>query len=201
MGPEQIAEHADLLLGVEFGPQVHEVEEGPQREAHHEVLAIVEREDAAGVLLGDAGIAASPRWVVLDVVTHRGPPHEVHALVKATAARDGRAVTVVVPQDPGQAGVDQAAAYTRELVGYDVRTRRPTGDKVTRARPWSAQVGAGNAGIVRGPWAAGFIAEHHAFPEGGHDDQVDASADAFATLAVCRDDSDDEIISRAGRRR
>lgn len=137
----------------------------------------------AGVLLGDAGREASPRWVVLDVVTHRGPPHEVHRLVRATAERDGRAVTVVVPQDPGQAGVDQAAAYTRELVGYGVRTRRPTGDKVTRARPWSAQVGAGNAGIVRAPWTAAFVAELHAFPEGGHDDQVDASADAFAALA------------------
>ena len=155
----------------------------------------------AGVLLGDAGREASPRWVVLDVVTHRGAPHEVHALVKATAERDGAGVTVVVPQDPGQAGVDQAAAYTRELVGYDVRTRRPTGDKVTRARPWSAQVGAGNAGLVRAPWTAAFVAELHAFPEGSHDDQVDASADAFATLAVYRDDPDDENISRAGRRR
>lgn len=136
-----------------------------------------------GVLLGDAGREASPRWVVLDVVSHRGPPHEVHKLVSATAARDGRAVTVVVPQDPGQAGVDQAASYTRELAGYDVRTRRPTGDKVTRARPWSAQVGASNAALVRAPWTATFVAELHAFPEGGHDDQVDASADAFATLA------------------
>ncbi len=137
----------------------------------------------AGVLLGDRGPMESPRWVVLDAVMHRGPPHEVHALVKATAARDGRAVTVVVPQDPGQAGVDQAAAYTRELAGYDVRTRRPTGDKVTRARPWSAQVGARQAAVVRAPWTAAFVSEHHAFPDGPHDDQVDAAADAFAVLA------------------
>ena len=137
----------------------------------------------AGVLLGDRGPAVAPRWVVLDVVTHRGPPHEVHRLIASTAAQDGRAVTVVVPQDPGQAGVDQARGYQRELAGYDVRTRRPTGDKVTRARPWSAQVGARNAALVRGPWVAGFVGEHHAFPDGPHDDQVDAAADAFAVLA------------------
>ena len=55
VGPHQVAEGADLLLGVELGAQVEEVQEGPQAEAHHEVLAVVERQDAAGVLLGIAG--------------------------------------------------------------------------------------------------------------------------------------------------
>ena len=137
----------------------------------------------AGVLLGDLGYGAHPRWVVLDVLTHRGPPHEVHALVKATAERDGHKTTVVVPQDPGQAGVDQAHTFARELAGYDVRRRRPIGDKLTRARPWSAQVGSRAVALMRSPWAHAFVAEHHSFPDGPHDDQVDAAADAFAVLA------------------
>lgn len=137
-----------------------------------------------GVLLGDRGPAATPRWVVLDCVTHVGPPHEVHALVQSTAQADGRDVVVVLPQDPGQAGVDQAAAFVRELAGFTVRTRRPSASKVVRAGPWSSQVGARNAALVRGPWVAGFIAQHHAFPDGPNDDKVDSAADAFAELST-----------------
>lgn len=136
-----------------------------------------------GVLLGDRGPSAVPRWVVLDCITHVGPPHEVHALVRATAQADGRDVVVVLPQDPGQAGVDQVGAFVRELAGFTVRPRRPSAAKVVRAGPWSSQVGARNAALVRAPWVAGFIAQHHAFPEGPHDDKVDAAADAFAELA------------------
>ena len=36
---------------------------------------------------------------------------------------------------------------------------------------------------MRAPWAHAFVAEHHSFPDGPHDDQVDAAADAFAVLA------------------
>lgn len=135
-----------------------------------------------GVLVGDRGAGVVPRFVVADVVSHVGPPHEVHALIAATAAQDGPAVTVVIPQDPGQAGVDQARTFARELAGYDVRLRRPTGDKTTRALPFSAQVGARNVALAPGPWVAGYVAQLHAFPDGARDDKVDASADAFAAL-------------------
>jgi predicted phage terminase large subunit-like protein len=138
----------------------------------------------AGALLGDRGPGSIPRYVVLDVVTLRGAPHEVRALVRATAERDGRDVVVVVPQDPGQAGVEQAQSYVRDLAGWTTRTRRPTGDKITRAGPLSAQAGARNVAVLRGPWTHPFVGELHAFPDGPHDDQVDAAADAFAELAA-----------------
>ena len=54
VGPHQVAQFADFLLGIELGPQIHKVQESPQAEAHHEMLAIVERENAAGVLLGES---------------------------------------------------------------------------------------------------------------------------------------------------
>lgn len=137
-----------------------------------------------GVLLGDRGEGVVPRFVVLDVVTHQGPPHELHALVRQTAEADGPSVVVAMPQDPGQAGKDQAETYRRELAGFDVRTRPVSGDKVQRAGPWSSQVGARNVALVRGPWTPGYVAQHHAFPDGPHDDKVDASSEAFATLAL-----------------
>ncbi len=105
-----------------------------------------------GVLMGDRGEGIVPRYVVLDVVTHVGPPHEVHALIARTAEADGRSVTVRIPQDPGQAGKDQAQTYARELVGYTVVAKPVTGDKVTRAGGFSSQVGARNVAVVRAPW-------------------------------------------------
>jgi predicted phage terminase large subunit-like protein len=89
-----------------------------------------------------------------------------------------------MPQDPGQAGKDQAETYRRELAGFDVRTRPVSGDKVQRAGPWSSQVGARNVALVRGPWTPGYVAQHHAFPDGPHDDKVDASAQAFNELVM-----------------
>ena len=155
-----------------------------------------------GVLLGDRGAGTVPRWVVLDVVRHVGPPHEVHDLIAKTAARDGRDVIVRLPQDPGQAGKDQALTYRRELAGYTVVTKPVTGDKTVRAGGWSSQVGAQNAALVRAPWNATYVAEHHAFPDATHEDAVDASADAFGELAqtVVIDDNPGQSFG-AGHRR
>ena len=141
------------------------------------------------MLWGDRGDRAKdgslnvPRWVVLDCITHVGPPHEVHELLKRTAMADGTAVPVIVPQDPGQAGKDQADTYRRELTGFRVVSRPVTGDKIVRAGPYSSQVGARNVGLVRGPWTVAFVAQHHAFPEVTHDDKVDAAALGFSHLA------------------
>jgi hypothetical protein len=52
VGPHQIAELANFVLGIELGPQIEEVQEGPQAEAHYEVLAHVKGQDTAGVLFG-----------------------------------------------------------------------------------------------------------------------------------------------------
>ena len=54
MRPHQVTELADLLLRVKFGPEIHEVEKGSKAEAHNEMLAVVERQDAAGVFFGEA---------------------------------------------------------------------------------------------------------------------------------------------------
>ena len=143
-----------------------------------------------GVLEGDRGekgpdgLPIVPRYVVLDVVSHTGPPHEVHKLVKDTAEADGRGVVIRLPQDPGQAGKDQAQTFKRELSGFTVVTKPVTGDKVVRAGPYSSQVGANNFGIVRAPWNKAFVDQHHNFPEAKEDDKVDAGADAFNELTT-----------------
>ena len=134
------------------------------------------------------------------MATVRGAPHEVEALILATAARDGRDVTVCLPQDPGQAGLAQVQYLTRKLDGYRVEVRRPSEKKVTRWGPISSQVGARNVGLVRAPWTAAVIAEGHAAPDGPNDDILDALADAHSVLADVGE-GDSEGFSRGGRRR
>ena len=54
-----------------------------------------------------------------------------------------------------------------------------TGDKVTRAEPFASQLNVGNVLMLRGEWNDALLAELRMFPNGAHDDQVDALSDAF----------------------
>lgn len=103
--------------------------------------------------------------------------------IKALAGQDGARVKVRLPQDPGQAGKGQARHLASTLAGYPVVFYPVTGSKEHRATPLASQAQAGNVKLVRGPWNEAFLAEAESFPEGVHDDQIDAASDAFDELA------------------
>lgn len=104
------------------------------------------------------------------------------ALIKATALSDGRLLKQSLPQDPGQAGKSQVAAFAKMLAGHSVHFSLESGDKVTRATPLASQINAGNVIMVRGPWNKPFTDECRLFPFGKYDDQVDAAARGFNQL-------------------
>jgi predicted phage terminase large subunit-like protein len=138
----------------------------------------------AGVLMGrlDNGM-----FIVADVKREQVTAHEVRNLTRNTAVIDSakhKYIRITVPQDPGQAGKEQAASYIKHLAGFNVTTIRPSGNKVTRAEPFSAQWQAGNVLVLAGDWNERYFSELEAFPESVHDDMVDASSDAFNTLAT-----------------
>lgn len=89
---------------------------------------------------------------------------------------------VGIPQDPGQAGKSQVKSFTKLLAGYNVVALPVSGDKVTRAQPFAAQVNVGNVRMLRGEWNKDFKDELRNFPNGKYKDQVDAAADAFNDL-------------------
>lgn len=127
------------------------------------------------------------RYIVLDVVHGRWASNDVRTRITATAARDRAtypSVRVRLPQDPGQAGKEQAHSYIQMLAGYSVKVERVTGDKVVRAEPFSSQWQAGNVLVLQAAWNDLLLAELEAFPEGAHDDLVDAAADAFTDVAL-----------------
>ena len=88
-----------------------------------------------------------------------------------------------VEQEPGSGGKESAEYTIRQLAGHSVRAERPTGDKVTRWRPFAAQCEGGNVKLVKGPWNAAFLDELTVAPHGANDDQIDAAALAFSKLA------------------
>lgn len=122
------------------------------------------------------------RFVIGDMVRLRVGPDQRDAAMVNTAGLDSRAVKISIPQDPGQAGKTQVLYLTRSLAGYSVVSSPESGDKVTRAEPVAAQVNVGNVLMLRGEWNHAFIDELRMFPNGSHDDQVDAFSRAFSHL-------------------
>jgi len=117
---------------------------------------------------------------VVDMRRARGRPSDVERLIRQTAMTDGREVDIYMEQEPGSSGVNMIDHYTRAVLdGFSFRGVRSTGPKEVRANPVSSFAEAGNVRVVRASWNGDFLDEVEAFPNGSHDDQVDAMSGAF----------------------
>ncbi len=135
----------------------------------------------AGVLLGRD---KENRLYILDVVRLRGTPGANEQTIKQIVELDGKAVSVRMEQEPGSSGVRQIDDYRRRvLMGWDFKGIKSTGSKEVRANPVASQAEAGNIKLIRGKWINAFLDEIDAFPQGGHDDQVDALSGALGCLS------------------
>lgn len=159
-----------------------------------------------GVLLG---ITPQDVVYVLDVQRYQFESNAVRALIKRTAERDaagiiyaadevdsrgkviafgaeafrfsGR-VRIHLPQDPAQAGKDQAEQLKSMLSGFDVTVQPVSGSKAVRARGLADATNGGNVILVEGEWTHAFKEEYRKFREDEEhefDDQVDGGADAY----------------------
>ena len=64
-----------------------------------------------------------------------------------------------------------------------VEVHRPEGDKVMRANAWFAEAALGQFYMVQGNWNEGFLDQLSSFPEGRHDDRIDAVSGARQVIA------------------
>lgn len=123
-------------------------------------------------------------WWVMDVRRLRGTPATVEAAIESTARADGAGVECWLEHDPGQAGKAEASHYLRHFPHLGIHFNPvPRVGKVERAQLVSPQVEHGNCKLVRGEWNDAFIAECDAFPQGTHDDSVDALSGAYGVMA------------------
>lgn len=140
----------------------------------------------AGVLLGKRRDGS---FVVIDVKNERLTASEVRKLIRLTAEKDKAAfpkvpVTVRIPQDPGQAGKDQALQYIQYMAGFIIKAVPETGSKEARATPFSAQWQAGNVALVIADWNEEYLKQLESFPQGKFKDMVDASSNGFNEIAT-----------------
>jgi predicted phage terminase large subunit-like protein len=123
-------------------------------------------------------------FVVADLKSIRDTPGQVENLIKNVASHDGYSVRIISQQDPGSAGVAEAQNFVRMLAGFDVRSVVLSKDKVTRAKPVSAQSEVGNIKVLRAPWNKEFFDELENFPDGAHDDIIDVLSLSFNELCA-----------------
>ncbi len=126
-------------------------------------------------------------YYLADIKRMRNTPAAIEALVLQTARLDGTGVNIYMEQEPGSSGVNTIDHYHRSVLQqfafYGVKT---TGSKEIRSNPLSAQAEAGNVKLVRGPWINAFLDEAEIFPNGAHDDQIDAASGAYEQLTTGR---------------
>lgn len=137
----------------------------------------------AGVKMRRAG---DGHIYIEDVLRFRGTPGKVEKMLLTIAGIDGLGVKISLPQDPGQAGKAQKRYLSQLLMGYKLHFSPETGDKASRAEPFSAQAEAGNVKMVRGLWNEVYLGELTTFPFSAFKDQADASSRAFTELVPKR---------------
>jgi len=142
-------------------------------------LSTARRSDfTVGVLL----FKRSDRYFVLDMVRLRLPPVQANQLVVNTATADGNRCQVRWQTEPGASGVRDSANLQSLLAGFDSRGVTELRDKVSRAMPLSAGFESGTIQLCYGEWNQVFINELVNFPDGDHDDIVDAVTGAYNCL-------------------
>jgi predicted phage terminase large subunit-like protein len=81
-------------------------------------------------------------------------------------------------------GKESAEGTIRNLAGYVCRAQTATGDKATRADPFSVQVNNGGVMLLNGGWVHLFVEELRFFPYSTYKDQTDAASLAFSKLVA-----------------
>jgi len=134
------------------------------------------------------------RTAVVDVQRFRHSVGQRDAMIQATAVADastyrGR-VKWWVEKEAGVGGKDRTDALKRlvQNTGIAISDEPATGNKAIRAEPLASAVEAGNVLLCpdteENRWRDVLRAEAADFPNGTHDDAVDATSGAFNKLSA-----------------
>jgi predicted phage terminase large subunit-like protein len=128
------------------------------------------------------------QYIIVDVKRIRATPLAVEELVKCCAEQDSRATPIYMEEEAGSSGKIAVDYYARQVLpGWNFHGIRSTGSKAERAAGLSSMAESGHMRLLQAPWHSAFLDELASFPQGAHDDQVDAASLAFAQLSRKRD--------------
>jgi predicted phage terminase large subunit-like protein len=124
------------------------------------------------------------RIFITNVDKFRVDPAECELKIKNRAIINGVETSITLEEEKASAGKHVASYYTRHvLIGFVVKGQPIHGDKIARARPFAAQVNAGNVYLIEGAyWLHDFLDELKDWPNGKHKDQGDGCSGAFNQL-------------------
>lgn len=159
-----------------------------------EKLRIVRRWDLAATEEGEAddpdwtagvkvGLSDEGIFYVLDVQHFRETPGRNEKNILRTAIADGQRVKIRMEQEPGASGKSMVSHYRRRVLrNFMFRGVRTTGDKNSYIEKAAAFAENKDIKLVRAPWNKVFLREVTRWPNGAHDDILDAFSKAIDDL-------------------
>ena len=154
-----------------------------------QIIKTVRYWDKAGTQGGGAytvglkmSLLENSKWIVTDVRRGQWSSEIREQIIKDTAVADTTGTIICIEQEPGSGGLESAENTIRNLAGFTTYKEKPTGDKTSRADPYSVQVNNGNVLLLYGQWNKNYIDELRFFPFSTYKDQTDASSGAFGML-------------------
>lgn len=147
-------------------------------------LAFTEKTTSDWTAGAKMGVTPDGTIVIANIVSGQMEWPDAVRLIANTAKLDGTQVKQGIECVSAQVGVLQTLLRDPLLLAHTFTPIEVHRDKLTRALPLVARSEQGKLAIVRGPWNQSFIDELCAFPEGQHDDQVDACGGGMTLLTL-----------------
>lgn len=130
-----------------------------------------------GVKIGQDEIG---HYHIVDVQRQRIEWGDLTEFIAGVILSDGQNVIQGIEQQGYMSRAIQDLNTDPRMHGYQIFGYPVDKDKLTRALPFAAKCGAGLVHVQNAAWSQAYIDELCSFPNGAHDDQVDASAGAYA---------------------
>src|SRR5882724_6490977 len=147
-------------------------------------LAFTEKTTSDWTCGAKMGMTTDGTVIIADIVAGQMEWPDAVRCISNTAKLDGIPVRQGIECVSAQVGVLQTLLRDPLLLAHTFTPIEVHRDKLTRALPLVARSEQGKLAIVRGSWNQKFLDELCAFPEGIHDDQVDACSGGMTLLSL-----------------
>lgn len=145
-------------------------------------LAMSSKETADYTVGVKIGQGIDGHYTILDVTRFQMEWGDVVPKIAEVAIADGANVLIGVEEAGFMSRAITELNQDHRLHGYAVFGYPVDKDKVTRALPFAARLSAGNVSVLDTHWTDDYLDEMCSFPNGTHDDQIDASSGAYAMI-------------------
>lgn len=145
-------------------------------------LAFSENDGADYVTGALMGIDEQGKIYILHMKRLRGRWTQSKPIIVETSMQDGVDAVVLIEANGTQLGYYQDVRDDPKMRSRYVFPDKPQGNKEMRASVWGSRLQDGLIYVVRGEWNSAFFDEMDVFPNGEHDDQIDAVSGGYAFL-------------------